>query len=89
MREIVELRSEEVVAANFLDDDLVEIAPKILVVGSLGQKLSEGLDRDERVADFVRNARREIGPKSGAIHQFLFLPERFLGRQVLDNGDRA
>src|SRR2546427_636784 len=52
-------------------------------------KLGEGLDRDERVAHFVRHARREVRPKGGAIRQLLFLPERFLRRHVLDHRDRA
>ncbi len=89
MGKVVDLRDDEIEAIDFLDHDFVEVASKIGVVEALGKELREGLDRDQRIAHFVRHACRQIGPKSRAIQQLLFLTKRFLRGHILDNRDCA
>ena len=89
MGEIIDLSDDEIEPADFLHHDLVEIAPEIGVVEALGKQLGEGLDRDQRVAHFVRHASREVGPKGRTIDQLLLLPERFFRRHILNHRDRA
>ena len=89
MGKVVDLSDDEIEAIDFLDHDFVEIASEIGVVETLGQELRESLDRNQRIANFVRHAGCQIGPKSGAIQQLLFLPERFLRGHILDDGDCA
>ena len=85
MREVVDLGDDLVEPIDFLHDDLVEILAEISVFETFGQKLGEGLDRHERIPDFMGHAGREVGPKRGAIHQILFLPQVVLGRQIMDD----
>ena len=89
VREVIDLGNDPIEPLDFLDDDFVEIAAEIRVVETLGKELRKGLDRDQRVAHFVRHARGEIGPEGGPIRQLLFLPERFLRREIRDDRDCA
>ena len=73
MGKVVDLRDDFVEAVDLLDHDFVEVASKIGVVEALGQELGEGLDRNERISNFVRHARGQVGPESRAIEQILFL----------------
>ena len=51
--------------------------------------MRKSLNRDERIANFVRHAGGEIGPESGAIDQILFLPQVLFRGQIVNDGDGA
>src|ERR1700736_2216578 len=85
MREVIDLGDDFVQAINFLDYDLIELFAKIGVVETLGEKLSESFYSHERIADFVRHARGEVGPKCGSIDQRLLLTQRFLRGEIVDD----
>src|SRR5437868_14566432 len=85
MRKRVNLGDNLVEAIDFLNDDLVEIFSELRIIETLGQKLRESLNRDERVANFVRHARGQVSPKGGAIDQVLLLPQIFLRRQIVND----
>src|SRR5437763_1575915 len=53
MRKGVELSNNFVQPVDFLDDNIGEILSKISVIKSFRQKLSEGLNGDQRIANFV------------------------------------
>ena len=89
MGKVVDLGDDLIKAVDLLDHDMVEIFAEIGVVESLGKKLRESFDRDQRVADFVGHAGGEIGPEGGSIDQGLFLTQGFLGRQIEDDGNGA
>ena len=89
MGEVVDLRDDLVEPVDLLDDDLIEVVSKIGVIKAIRQELREGLDRNQRIANFVRHARGEVGPESRAIEQILFLPRLFLRGHIVDDGDRA
>ena len=89
MGKVVDLCDNEIEAVDFLDHDFVEVASKIGIVEALGKELREGLDRNQRIAHFVRHACCQIGPKSRSIQQLLFLTKRFLRGHILDNRDCA
>jgi len=50
MGEVIDLGNNLIQPINFADHDLIEFLAKIRVVEALWKQLSEGLDRDERVA---------------------------------------
>src|SRR4030095_3506875 len=54
-----------------------------------GKELREGLNRNQRIAHFVRHACCQVGPKGRSVQQLLFLTKRFLRGQILDNRDCA
>ena len=89
MSKIIDLSNDEVEPINLLHYDFIKVSTKIGVIKTLWQQLRKGLDRDQWVPHFMRHAGGEIGPKSGAIDQFLFLSERFFRRHILDDGDGA
>ena len=89
MREVIDLGDDGIEPVNFLHHDVVEFLPEIRVVKTLRQELGEGLDRHERIPNLMRHACGQIAPERRAIEQFLFLPQLLLGRQIVDDRDRA
>ena len=80
MREVIDLSDNLVEPIDLLDHDFVKVLPEICVLKALRQELGKGLDRDERVPDFVRHARGEIGPKGCAIDEGPAFAAAFLPR---------
>src|SRR5207249_6040182 len=87
MRKRVNLGDNLVDAIDFLKDDVVAIFSELRIIETLGQKLRESLNRDEWIANFVRHARGQVGPKGGAIDQVLLLPQIFLRSQIVNDCD--
>src|SRR5205823_12826721 len=69
MRKVVDLGDDLIKPVDLADNDFVEIFSKIGVVKSLGKKLREGFNRNQRIANFVRHAGGQVCPKGGAIEE--------------------
>jgi len=55
---------------------------------ALRQQLREGLDRHERIADFVRHVGRQLVPEGGAVELLLFLLEAAFMGLIVHEGNR-
>ena len=89
MGKVVNLSDDLIETIDLVDDDLVKFLAEIGVFESLRKKLGEGLDCDQRVANFVRHARRQIGPERSSFDQGLLFARHFLAGEIVDDRDRA
>lgn len=89
VRKVVDLVNDSVEAIHLGRDELAEFGSEVGVVVALGEELREGLDGDERVADFVGHAGGQLVPKCGALELFLLFLEGALRGDVLNDCDGA
>src|SRR6266568_4901419 len=87
MREIVDLGNNFIQTIDLAYHNPVEFLAKIGVAEAFRQELRKDLDRHQRIADFVRHARGQVGPKHRSIEQYLFFAQSFLRSQILNHSD--
>src|SRR5882724_1982697 len=89
MSEITNLRDDFIKAIDFADNDLIKFLSEIGIVETFRKQLGKGLDRDERIPNFVGHARGQIGPESRSIDEVLLLAQLLFDGQILHDRDGA
>ncbi len=75
MRKIVDLGNDFVEAINFSYDDLIKFLSEIGIIKALGKQLGKSFDGDQRIANLVRHASGQIGPKCRPLDQRFFFAQ--------------
>ena len=88
-RKAQELVDERVDPINFVSDQVRERLAKIGVLVTLRQKLGKGLDRNERILDFVRHTGGERAETREAVAATNLQLEPFQRRDIGENHERS